>query len=159
MVSIVFISDCIYRPWSYDLYCFYLGMYLHTLELLFLLFLSGIVSTEPGVMVSIVFTWDCIYTPGVIVSIVFIWDCIYRPWSYGFYCFYLGLYLHSLELWFLLFLYRIVSTDPGVMISIVFIWDCIYTPWSYCFYCFYLGLYLQSLELWFLLFLPGIVST
>jgi hypothetical protein len=24
-------------------------------------FLPGIVSTEPGVMISIVFTWDCIY--------------------------------------------------------------------------------------------------
>jgi hypothetical protein len=75
------------------------------------LFLPGIVSTDPGVMVSIVFTWDCIY----------------RPWSYGFYCFYLGLYLHTLELWFLLFLSGIVSTDPGVMVSIVFTWDCIYS--------------------------------
>jgi hypothetical protein len=95
------------------------------------LFLPGVVSTDPGVMVSIVFTWNCI-------SIA---------WSYGFYCFYLGLYLQSLELWFLLFLPGIVSKEPGVMVSIVFISDCIYIAWSYGFYCFYLGLYLQTLEL------------
>jgi hypothetical protein len=34
----------------------------------FNVFLPGIVSTEPGVM----------------ISIVFIWDCIYRAWSYVF---------------------------------------------------------------------------
>jgi hypothetical protein len=52
------------------------------------------------------------------VSIVFTWGCIYRAWSYGFYCFYLGLYLQSVELWFLLFLPGVVSTEPGVMVSI-----------------------------------------
>jgi hypothetical protein len=46
----------------------------------------------------------CRTEPGVMIFIVFIWDFIYRAWSYGFHCFYMGLYLQSLELWFLLFL-------------------------------------------------------
>ena len=68
------------------------------------------------------------------ISIVFTWDCIYRAWSYGFYCFYLGLYLQSLELCFLLFLPGIVSTEPAVMFFIVFTWNCSYRAWSFGFY-------------------------
>jgi hypothetical protein len=84
-------------------------------------------------MISIVFTWDQsqvktieIITPGSVDTIPGKNNRNHnssRAWSYGFYCFYLGLYLQSLELWFLLFLPAIVSTEPGVMISIVFTWD------------------------------------